>query len=149
MVIVFGQEDDAVAAAAISEAENSLVFGFEDVLEAEYVGADISGLLERLDEAGVLLADAKMHYRNGNYSGAVYFAELVSGSLVGLEDEAVGLANSVAVERGQMISWIVAGSVVGFCCVAFIGLWGWGYVRDLYIQKVLEMKPEVKEDDKH
>ena len=146
-ISVFGQADETTATMAISKAENGLASAYEAVLEAENVEANVSGLLVRLNEAGSFLADAEMCYRIENFSGAVYFAGLASVSLSGLEGEAVELANFAGVDRGQKLSWTVAGSFFGVFLVVFAGFLGWGFVRERYVRKVLKMKPEVSKVD--
>ncbi len=146
---VFGETEEGAAATRISEAKSAMASAFEAVLEAENVGVNISDFQERLNHFGSLLASAEMLYRNGNYSGAVYYAGSVSGGCEGMKNEAVNLANYVAAERGQMVLWTVGVSALGFFGVLIGGFLGWGYVKKWYVKELLEMKPEVKEDDEH
>jgi len=145
---VFGaNETDAVA--AIAAVEEKIIPCYNAVLEAESFDVNVSSFLVRLNVAGGFLADAEMCYRNGNFSGAVYFAGLASESLSGLESEAVELTNSAEVERSQKLSWTIVGSAFGVFLVVFFGFLGWGYVRNHYVRKVLKMKPEVSGVDEH
>jgi hypothetical protein len=138
------QADEMSASTAISEADSDLALVFEKLLEAEELGADVVGLLEKLDEAGGFLATAHINYGRGNFSGALYFAELTIERLDGLDVAAVELVNSVGVERGQRLSLTVMGSVVGIFIAVFVGFVGWSYVKAWFVRRILKMKPEVK-----
>lgn len=143
---VFGSnQDDAATVVAVAESELADCYGA--VLEAERVGANVSDLLARLNVGAGFLAEAELCYRSGNFSGAVYFAELVIENLDGLIGEAGELYSSVAFERGQESSWVVGVSVVGVFVVVLLGFFGWGYVKGFYVRLVLRMKPEVSDVD--
>nr|NIR87761.1 hypothetical protein [Candidatus Bathyarchaeota archaeon] len=66
-------EDDA--AWAIIKAEDSVASGYDAVLEAEEAGANVSGLLARLNEAAMLLAEAEIAFRLGDFDEAVVSAD--------------------------------------------------------------------------
>jgi len=51
-------------------AEGALSSTFLAILEAERAGANVSGLMAKLDEAGRLLVEAEIAYRNGNFNEA-------------------------------------------------------------------------------
>jgi hypothetical protein len=113
-------EDEAVS--AISEAEEAVGLAYEAVLEAENVGAEVSGLLDKLDEAGMLLAEAQVSFRLGDF------------------DEAYG--------SRVMVSWLtMAGSLVGVAVVAFGSFWGWRVFKRRYIRRLSRLKPEVAKDE--
>jgi hypothetical protein len=142
---VYGQVDEATASEAVSKAGLNLSSAYAAVLDAENIGADVSGYLPRLNVAGEFLARAEICYRDGNYSGALHFADLASEGLAGLPGEVTELAESAAESRGQALYWTVAGSAFGVVVVVFAGFLSWGRVRAWHVQRVLRMKPEVSD----
>jgi len=149
VINVFGQPEESLAGKAISRAEDELAMAYEAISEAEAVGANVSHLLARSKVAGRLLAEAKMESRSRNFSEAVYFADLASESLYGLQSEAAELASFVALENGQRLFWTVGGSIFGVLFVMLIGFVGWPSIKKRYVRRVLKMKPEVSRIDEH
>jgi len=140
---VSGVVDAEVARSAILKVQNGLVSVYSNLLSAEMVKGNVSIFLGSLNEVGDDLADAEMCYGNGNFSGAVYFAESAYDKLTSLESEIAEAVNTLEVERGQQVSLIVSGSVFGIFLVILIGFLGWDLVRENYCRKILKMKPEV------
>ena len=144
---VLGQADEALAEAAVAEAQQELASVYGAVLEAETIKVNVSGFIVRLNVAAGFLADAEMLRRSGNFSGAVLSAGQAQESLQGLLGDVEGGTDAVALERAQALAWTVALSIVGVFLVVAVGWVGWGYVRACYVRRVLRMKPEVAEDD--
>lgn len=140
---VVGQVDEAAAEAAASRARRDLAAAYAAVLEAENAGANVSSYLPGLNVAGAYLVLAELCYRDGNFSGAVYFADLVSDGVAGMEGEVAELAHAAADARGQALYWTVAGSIVGVAVVVLAGFVSWGRVRAWYVRRLLKAKPEV------
>jgi hypothetical protein len=146
---VFGVAASGVdmATSAISEAEEVVALAYEAVLEAEQAGAEISGLLASLNEAGELLAKAQVAFRLGDFDEAVLSASLCSEICEVLKGEADELrveAYGVKV----MNSWLtMTGSTIGVVAVVFGSFWGWRVFKRRYIQKVLRLKLEVAKDE--
>jgi hypothetical protein len=135
------------AASAISEAEEAVGLAYETVLEAENAGAEVSGLLDKLDEAGMLLAEAQVSFRLGDFDEAFSLANLCSGIGESVEDEAYELRVEAYGSR-VMVSWLtMAGSLVGVVVVAFGSFWGWRVFRRRYVRRALRIKPEVAKDE--
>ncbi|MDH5690881.1 MAG: hypothetical protein OEY81_05585, partial [Candidatus Bathyarchaeota archaeon] len=63
-----------VATLSITQAEETLASAFEAVLDAEMAGANVSGLLGRLNLGGEYLAEAYVWYRLGVSENASRFA---------------------------------------------------------------------------
>jgi len=131
------------ALSSIVEAEEQMARTYEVVLDAEGVGADVSGLLAKLNDAAELLSKARMAYEVDNFEEAVRFAELSSG--VGWEVE--GEADRLEVEAGQArtnrVWWSVVGSVLAVSIVLFISLLGYQVFKRRYYKRLLKMKPRV------
>ncbi|MFX1301277.1 MAG: hypothetical protein ACFFDE_10105, partial [Promethearchaeota archaeon] len=89
------------------DAEAAVISALRVALEAEEVGANVSGLLVRLNDAGDFLARARIAYRFGDFEGAIGFAS--AGSSIGLEVEtaAVDLRDSTLIEAFQSIVFTV------------------------------------------
>lgn len=62
------------AASALVVAENMVVLGYQAVSEAADSGANVSSLLVQLNEAGWLLACARIAYKSGDFDSALDFA---------------------------------------------------------------------------
>jgi hypothetical protein len=129
---------------AISDADDALRGAFVHVSDAEGAGANVSGLMGRLNEAGDALASARAALEMENYSDAVSRADLCMSLAIGVvEDAGVLKADAVATASGWWItiSFSVVGSVV-FVVVLFL-VWRW--FRRFYAAKLLESRPEVVE----
>lgn len=135
------------ASSAISEAEMALTFAYEAVSEAEQAGANVSGLLIRLNKAGDFLVRAKVAYRLGDFNEAVGLAALCSEIGGEVKDEADVLLVRAYERRGRDFWWILAGSLVGVVSVGVGGFMGWRVFKRFYYRRVLGMKPEVYVDD--
>jgi len=137
---------DDGASSAISEANDALRRAFEAVLEAERVGANVSGLIVKLNEVGGLLAEAEIAYKNGNFSEAVSKAKECSGLADGVMDEALTLKGK-ALAMGQNIFWqnlsiTLVESAVFLIFLFFV----WDWFKRFYSKKLMKMKPEVAVD---
>jgi hypothetical protein len=143
MPLVCASINKEVAAFAISEAEQSMAQAYEAVLDAERVGADISGLLVRLNDAAALLSKARMAFDVGDFEEATRFAE--STSEIGYEvvDEAELLeieANNAQVYRSW---WFLVTSALGVSVVLVASLLGYEYFKRRYYRRLSKMEPRV------
>lgn len=136
-----------VAVSAISHAEEVLASAYEAALEAEGAGANVSGLLVRLNDAGEHLAKAHIAYRLGDFDQAGSFANLCSEIGEDVKSEADGLRGAGFESRVTGFWLTIAGSLVGVVAAGLGGVWGWRVFKRRYYQRVLGMKPEVASDD--
>ena len=134
---------DDVATLAMTQAEETLASAFEAVLEAEEAGANVSGLLGRLNLGGEYLAEAYVWYRLGVSENASRFAGLcrevvgdVGSEAFELRDEAKRLGEADFVVK-------MVGSVVGVIVVVVLGFVVWRVFRRRYRRQVLGLRPEV------
>jgi len=139
--------DEALAASAISQSEEVVASAYEAVLEAEQVGANVSGLLARLDDAGELLAEAKVALGLGEFDYVVFLAEYCSEIGGDVRDEADELRVEAYGSRIQSSRLTMVGSTVGVVCVVVGSFWGWRVFKRRYFRRVLGMKPEVATDE--
>lgn len=136
-----------VAASAVSQAEQALASAYEAVLEAEQAGANVSGLLTRLNGAGELLARAHVSYRLGDFDGAASLANLCMDVGEAVKMEAYGLRD-LAVEDGlQRFRWTMIGSILGVAIIVGASFLGWRVFKLRYCRRVLGMRPEVAKDE--
>lgn len=135
------------ANSAIRHAEETAVSAYEAVLEAERAGGNVSGLLVRLDDAGELLAKARVEYGLEKFEETILSANNCSRIAESIEMEAEKL-QAEANESRVIISWLTGtGSLVGVAVVLFGSYWGWRVFKRRYIRRVLKMKPEVVKDE--
>jgi hypothetical protein len=118
---------------------------FKALLDAEEVGADVSALLEGLNTTCGLLAAAHVCYANGNFTGALVYAELTWDQLEGLEAAVTVLGHAAAMEQGRRLSSTVTASVVGAILAPLVGVLGWRYVKAWFVRRMWKMKPEVRD----
>ena len=117
------------AAAKIGEAENALNSAYEAVLETEKAGANITGLLNALDEAGMLLSRGYLAYNVGDFGSARDFAVWCSGNLTGVVDEADALKQTAIQERYWDFMVNVVGSAVGSVAIVCGGFVVWFFLE--------------------
>jgi hypothetical protein len=149
-VSVFGirvADVEDVDLSTVAGAEETVIEAYEAVLEAETVGADVSGLLDRLDAAGAYLALARMCSRTGNMEGALGNASLSGEALDRLVQEAWSLRDKAVREAGERFWMAIGGSVVGVAMVICGGWLGWRWFKKRYSHRSLELKPEVVEGE--
>jgi len=136
-----------VALSAIEGAELAVDLAFEAVLEAEGAGANVSGLLDELNDGAEALSKAYISNRVGNFDDAVYFADLC-GDLVGsVEAEANELRDVAVVDRNHRLLLSTLGSVLALVCIFYGGFFGWRFFKSRYHRRVLQMKPEVASNE--
>lgn len=136
-----GVEDGALS--AIESAELAVDVAYEAVLEAEGVGANVSGLLDELNDGAEALSKAYMSNRVGNFDDAVYFADLCGDLVGGIEAEANELRDVAVAERKQCLLLNTLGSVLAVFCIFYGAFYGWRFFKSRYHRRVLKMKPEV------
>jgi len=144
MPLVSASINQEVAGSTISEAEQSMAQAYEAVLDAERVGADISGLLVGLNDAAALLSQARMAFDVGDFEEATRFAESTSEIGYDVVDEAELLeieANNAQVYRSW---WFLVISTLGVSVVIVASLLGYKYFKRHYYQRLSKMKPRVE-----
>ncbi|UCE16198.1 MAG: hypothetical protein JSV12_00850 [Candidatus Bathyarchaeota archaeon] len=120
------------ATTSIERAENALVSAYQAVLDVERIGADVSGLLAELNEAGEFLAEANMEYRLEDFDEAARFADL--GRDIGEEVESkTHELKNLAWSDGVQRMWLtMIGSVLGVILIALGSFWIWRFLKRRY-----------------
>jgi len=135
--------DEGSAASAVAGAEAGMGSAYEAVWEAEQFGADVSGLLVRLNDAGESLAEAEVAYRLGDLDESVRLAEVCSSISGEVKGEAEGLWLKAYEKFYFDMSLRMVGSLISIVVVGLGGFWAWRVFKRRYYRRVLEMKPEV------
>jgi len=129
---ILASNSEDTAAASIEGAENALVLAYQAVLEVEQVGANVSGLLAKLNEAGELLAKAHMAYRLEDFDNATSSADQSKDVGIELENEAYELKNSAWHENIQRLWLTIMGSVLGVIVIVSGSFWTWRFLKRRY-----------------
>ena len=141
---ILAEAVESEAASALTDADRSVISAYQAVLEAEQAGADVSGLLDQLNDAGRDLTLANEAYVHGDFEKTIDFSSSSKNIAEEVQSLAVDLKNSAFYESVQRMWWTVIGSIVGVIAVCLGGLWIWGVLKRRYHGRVLGMKPEVK-----
>jgi hypothetical protein len=135
--------DKDVVALQLADTEEALDSAYDAVFEAEEAGANVTGLLVRLNVGGEYLSKAFVWFRLGVFENASRFAGFcreivgsIGGEAVGLRDEAERLAREDVLVR-------VFGSAVSVMVVLVLGFFVWGIFKRRYRKRLLGFKPEV------
>jgi len=120
--VTVAESSEDEAASALASAEGAVVSAYQAVLKADEAGANVSGLLVRLNEAGELLTHARMAYRLGDFDSALDFAVRSRERLNGFVVEADALRGAAMQEHYWDFMVNVAGSIVGAVCVVCGGI---------------------------
>jgi hypothetical protein len=111
--------DEAEAGAAVADAEERVVVCYRAVADADGAGANVTGLLGVLDEAGLLLSRADLAFMAGDFDSAFDFAVESQEALDGFVVEADALRDDAIQQRSWDFMVNVVGSVVGAAVVVF------------------------------
>lgn len=144
---VDGETTSEEAIAAIAEAEENLRVAYSSVLEAEKAGANVSGLLVKLNSAVDFVDSANGFYERGDFAGAVQNATMSSQLSEQVMVEAPSFRRLAVSDAAWRFGWTVFGSVVGAIVIGCCGFLGWGAFRKRYLRKMLKLKPEVSVDE--
>lgn len=144
-VCVCSAVDKFDADEALANAESNLAFAYGSVAEAESAGADVSELIAKLKIAGSLLAEAYNFYRVGNYDEAYSYATNCSERVGEIVSEAstLKLESEDAYREGLLTTAGVSSAVLSVLFI--LSLFVWRFLKNKYFERVLGMKPEVRE----
>ena len=127
----------------INEAEKMLRGSFKSVLEAEEAGANVSGLMAKLNEAGNYLAEAKNAYKIGDFGHAESLADKCMSTIKGIENEASYLKLDALAKADLMFRVKLIFSLLEVAAFSLFMLIAWRWFRRKYIRKLMKMKPEA------
>jgi hypothetical protein len=138
---VLGADD---VSSRVSAAESALVSAFGGVLDAEKVGANVTGLLVQLDGSAALLAQAEMAFRKGDANATVVKADGALAGAVAVQSEALGAKDNAFVASQNALGLTVGFSLVGSVAFVLVLFFVWRWLRRRYSAGLLEAKPEVE-----
>jgi len=124
--LCYSQED---AKNAIQLAEDEILNRYWAVFEAEKAGANVSSLLQVLNEASWLLSRARVAYNNRDFNLAYEYATNCSQMLDGLADKADSL--KLEAEDARRMDFLVnyVGSSVGAVAIVVGGYAFWVFLK--------------------
>jgi hypothetical protein len=133
--------------ASITAADTAINQAFTATLDAEKTGQDITSLLNQLNNASELLANAQNAFRSGNK------AQIVSDT-----NQAIQIANTVKTQAAELKSEGIAKSqntlietaafsLIGITLLSIALFYGWRFFKKSYIKRMLTWKPEVNTDE--
>jgi hypothetical protein len=130
-VIVFSESD---ARLAIVAAEERIVVCYRAVAEADKAGANVTGLLAVMNEAGWLLSKAKVAFQIGDFESARDFAVQSQGRLNRFVEEADGLRGTALQQRYWDFMVNVVGSIIGTVAVIGGSFVVWHLLKKRYVK---------------
>jgi len=143
----FGLDSRDVALSAIDNAEFAVGTAYEAVLQAEKAGANVSGLLNELNDGAEALSKAQMSYKAGDFDDAVYFANMCCSRVEGIEVKASELREAAAFQKKQNLYLSSLSSIAALGCICIGGFFGWSFFKRRYYRQALKMKPEVASNE--
>jgi hypothetical protein len=130
----------------ISVGDDDLQRAFVAVLEAERAGANVSGLIVKLDMAGRNLTEAEMFYKSGLLDEALSRATLCSLLANEVAGEASSLKSlaSVSAKNAEWQVFMFSGFGTFVFLIALVLVWN--LFKRSYDRKLLKMKPKAGSD---
>lgn len=129
---ILASNSEDTATASIEGAENALVSAYQAVLEVDQVGANVSGLLVKLNEAGELLAKAHIAYRLEDFDNATSSADHSKDVGIEVENEAYELKDSAWRGNIQRLWLTIIESVLGVIVIVSGSFWAWRFLKRRY-----------------
>ena len=129
---VFTESSQEFASTTIESAEESMVSAYKAVLEAEKAGGNVSGLFARLNEAGELLASARMSFNHRDFDNATRFADLSRNIGVEVGNGAIRLKDWALSEGLQRVQFTMIASFVGVVSLALGSFLVWRFLKKRY-----------------
>jgi hypothetical protein len=131
------------ASSSVGEADVAVRRAFDAALDAERAGANVSGLIVRLNEAGGILTEAEIALKDGDSSEATGKAAQCIGIAESVKGDADVLKAS-ALDEARTVFWAsLTFSVVGIAAFAVVLMLVWRWFKRGHVEKMFGMKPEV------
>ena len=135
------------ASQSVGNADAAVRVAFNATLDAERAGANVSGLIVRLNEAGEALTEAEIALGNGNSSEAFSKAGQCVEIAESVRSDAEVLRAS-ALDEAQTVFWAyLVFSVVGVVVFVVVLALVWRRFKRSHVGKVFGMRPEVARDE--
>jgi hypothetical protein len=131
---------------SVAEADTAVRQAFNATLNAEKAGANVSGLIFRLNEAAGILGEAEIALANGNSTEAASKADECIGIAQSVRSDADILKTSAPNEAKAVFQPSLVFSLAGIAVFVVVLVVVWSRFKRGYIKKTLGMKPEVGSD---
>lgn len=128
------------ARSAVAEASQRVNTCYSTAADAAKAGANVTGLLVTLDDAGGLLSRAELALAKGEFDSASTMAHLCEERLVGFEDGAISLRDSASRLQTLNFAFGVVGSSVGAVLIVVLGFLLWPFLKKKYGPKVVSAR---------
>jgi cobalamin biosynthesis Mg chelatase CobN len=125
-----------VVSLEVAEAEEALVSAYGVVLEAEEAGADVSGLLEKLNDGDEYLVEAYASVRLGDSENTSRFAGLCHEIAENVQSDAAELKDEAKDSWMSESVMVMLGSVVGVILVVGLCFVGWRVFKRRYHKRM-------------
>lgn len=116
---------------------------FNNLLAVEKAGGNISQLLNRLNEAGLLLAKAENAYQNNNLTMVVDMAQTAREIAIEVNNETLNMRLESLIGTQDSLWLTILFSVVSAVIFTIVLIIIWRKFKRDFISKLLDMKPEV------
>ena len=140
MDVVYGQQD---MSPALHDAEGKIVSAFEAVAKAEGNGADVTGLINKMNDACNLLVDARILHHGGDLEGANLKAVECGVIVESVDAEAQALTLIAAEEAETEAKLTLAYSLTAIIAIILVSFLIWKRFKQHYRKQALGLKPEV------
>jgi len=146
LVPAFASRDDARA--SIDSAEQALLAAYQGVLAAESAGADVTTLVEMLNEALDLLAQARESLELGDYNSTLEYASQSRQ----LSDQVISEAAELKVQAEGMSQFWAIASIVGIPLVLVVFgaacYYGYKILRKRSVEGIMKKRIKVLREEK-
>lgn len=133
------------ATTAVTEAELKLESAFTAVSEAGTAGADIAGLIIKLEAGSLFLSESKLALRANDYDTANLLALESINTVENLIIEANQLKAIAEKALNDVRFFTFLGSSIGIFLLIIFGIIFWRVLKKRYFRQVLDMKPVTEE----
>jgi len=130
--MTIAQVSESEASSALTSAEGAVDSAYQAVSKAEESGANVSGLLVRLNEAGWFLIRAHMAYKSGDFDSVLKFATQSQEKLNGFVADVDALKETAIQEHYLDFMVNVAGSIIGAIGVVCCSFIVWFFLKRKY-----------------
>ncbi len=127
--VTAGERTEDEAASALAGAERELILAYQTLLMAEEAGADVSDLLDQLNESAEFLTQARMAFQSGDFDDVVTLAALSRSIGVDVQGDSASLENSALSENIRRMMFALTTSMVGIVVIALVSLWVWRILK--------------------
>jgi len=138
---------ESTIALKLAEIEDVMDLAYASTLEAEQAGANVSGLLARLNLGCEYLAEANVWYRLEDYENASHSLDLCLDVIEDVNEKASVLRDEGRSRGENDFVVTIFASIGGVIAIVLVGFVVWRIFRRHYMERVLRLKPEVNVDE--